>query len=81
MSLYDWLSAEEWSVSALARVLGISRQAIYQWMGDETIPSLKHKRLLNLISGGSITHYSDHQHAKDNGPVRQGHTRMEGRNQ
>lgn len=50
-----WLQNSEYTCANLAVVLGVSRAAIYAWLGGEYLPSGRNLHKLSALSQGMIT--------------------------
>ena len=49
------LETKGYAVSQFAKLLGVSRQAIYQWLSGETYPSNEHLKAIHIILGQRVT--------------------------
>lgn len=49
------LETKGYSISQFAKLLGISRQAIYQWIAGGTYPSNEHLKDIQKILGQRVT--------------------------
>ena len=72
-TLTDIMQLYGWSVSEFARVLGISRQLVEQWIGGGNIPTTKSLlNIVNSLSWQGIDIDIDYFFVKNDVPVQHG---------
>lgn len=55
MSLQEWLRYVGRRVPWLASELGVSRQAVYQWLDGRSAPRAEHLAKIESMSAGRVT--------------------------
>lgn len=55
MSLHEWLRYIGRRVPWLARELGVTKQAVYQWIDGRSAPRAAHLARIEKLSAGRVT--------------------------
>jgi transcriptional regulator with XRE-family HTH domain len=66
MTFNDALIDSGFSPRQFAKLLGISRQAVYLWLAGDTVPSTEHQKTIHTILGMKVSFIKDNLNAEDN---------------
>ena len=66
MTFKDALNDSGFSARQFAKLLGVSRQAVYLWLSGNAIPNSEHLKAIRIIFGNKVIFTKDKVNAKDN---------------
>lgn len=55
MLLKDYISENQIDIAKFSRMLGVTRQTVYNWMSGLNVPTLINYLTIKSISGGKVT--------------------------